>query len=137
MFLQIIRKVMEACLILNLMLLSGCSTRYQTLLIRGTTRLDYCKEHQSMLADKFLKSIDPISEAATKILGADKNLAIDFITNYSVSESGKTVKHWMDLYGFLFSKFVDGNVKKSDGMKLVDNGNGKKHPAFSKSARFR
>lgn len=94
------------------------------------------KEHQAMLTDKFFKSIDPVSEAATKIFSADKNLAIDFITNYSVSESEKTVKHWINLYGFLFSKFVDGNVKKTEGMKLLDNGNGKNIPPSPKQPGY-
>lgn len=86
------------------------------------------KEHQTALTDKFLKSIDPVSEAAAKIYNNDKDLALEFITNYSVSQGEKTVRYWMDLYGFLFAKFVDGNVKKTEGMKLLDNGNGKNIP---------
>jgi hypothetical protein len=67
-----------------------------------------------------------------------KILAIEFITNYSVSESGENCQaYWMDLYGFLFSKFVDGNVKKTDGMKLLDNGNGKNIPPSPSTARLR
>jgi dipeptidase len=86
------------------------------------------KEHQKELTDKFLKELDPISETVAKIYATDPALALDFITNYSNREGENTVKHWQKLYGFLFSKFVDGNVKKTEGMKLLDNGNGKNIP---------
>ena len=34
------------------------------------------------------------------------------------------------MYGFLFAKFVDGNIKKTDGKKFIDNGNGKHIPVY-------
>lgn len=86
------------------------------------------KEHQMILTDKFLKELDPISETASKIFSTDPKLGVEFITNYSNTQGENTVRYWQKLYGFLFSKFVDGNVKKTEGMKLLDNGNGKNIP---------
>ena len=88
------------------------------------------KEHQAKLEDDFLKTIDPVSEAATKIYNIDHELGLNFITDYSVSQAEHTVEYWKNLYGFLFSKFVDGNMKKTTGMALDDNGNGKNIPKY-------
>lgn len=87
------------------------------------------KQHQSKLTDKFLKTVGPVSEAATMLYETDKELAIEYITDYSVRQAENTVEQWKKLYGFLFAKFVDGNMKQSEGMKLLDNGQGKNIPA--------
>ncbi len=88
------------------------------------------KEEQMKIEDKFIKSIDAISEAATKLYNIDKVLGIDYITDYAVSQADKTVLKWEELYQFLFTKFVDGNVKKTDGRQFIDNGNGKGIPTY-------
>ena len=87
------------------------------------------KEHQAKLTDKFLKTVGPVSDAAVVLYETDKELAIDYITDYSLRQSENTLEHWKKLYGFLFAKFVDGNMKQSEGMKLLDNGQGKNIPA--------
>jgi len=88
------------------------------------------KEEQSMLEDKFIKSIGPISEAATKLFEIDKNLGLEYITDYSVNQADNIVQYWKKLYRFLFVKFMDGNIKKTDGRKFIDNGTGKNIPAY-------
>ncbi|HVN57356.1 MAG TPA: hypothetical protein VMT63_03580, partial [Bacteroidales bacterium] len=41
----------------------------------------------------------------------DQAAAVQHITDYSVKTGNGTVKEWKDLYRFLFTKYVDGNVK--------------------------
>jgi len=88
------------------------------------------KEEQSKIEDNYLKSINIISEAATKLYKADKELGLQYITDYSTGQADKVVEQWKDLYGFLFTKFVDGNIKKTKGRKFIDNGNGKNIPVY-------
>ncbi|HAM09765.1 MAG TPA: dipeptidase, partial [Bacteroidales bacterium] len=35
-----------------------------------------------------------------------------FLSDYSVKSGNKTVAEWQDLYKFLFTKYMDGNVKE-------------------------
>ncbi len=88
------------------------------------------KAEQTKLEEKFIKSIDAISEAATKIYAIDQKFGIEYITDYSVSQGDNTVLKWDELYEFLFTKFVDGNVKKTEGRDFIDNGNNRGIPAY-------
>jgi hypothetical protein len=43
--------------------------------------------------------------------------AIDFLTNYSVTQANKVVKEWKDFYHQLFVKYSDGNIKTKAAAK--------------------
>ncbi len=90
----------------------------------------FVKEEQERIENKFMTSIDIISEAANKLYKVDKELGLQYITDYSVTQADNTVQIWKELYKFLFVKFVDGNIKKTEGKKFIDNGNGKNIPAY-------
>lgn len=79
------------------------------------------KKEQTKISNKFLKSINVISEAAEKLYKIDKKLGIEYITDYSVNQANNTVVQWKELYEFLFTKFVDGNIKKTEGRKFIQN----------------
>ena len=98
-------------------------TRYNTI-------APYIKQEQGEIEDNYIKSIDIISDAADKLYKVDKDLGLQYITDYSVNQAENAVKKWKELYGFLFAKFVDGNIKKTDGKKFIDNGNGKHIPVY-------
>jgi dipeptidase len=85
---------------------------------------------QQKLENKFLASNEAISEAAARLYRTDRELGIEFVTDYSVDQMEKTVASWKELYRFLFTKFMDGNIKQTteDG-RFVDNGEGKNIPA--------
>ncbi len=87
-------------------------------------------ETQTNLEQKFIKSSAAISEAADKLYKLDSKIGIDFITDYSVNQAEKTVETWSELYQFLFAKFVDGNIKKSEGRTFIDNGNSDRIPVY-------
>jgi len=49
-----------------------------------------------------------------EIRGNSPEQAIEFITDYSVNSGNRTVSEWKDLYKFLFTKYMDGNIKEKD-----------------------
>ena len=50
--------------------------------------------------------------------------------DYSVNQGSNCVKKWRELYNFLFAKFMDGNVKKTNGWEFIGNGEGGRVPAY-------
>jgi hypothetical protein len=50
--------------------------------------------------------------------------AVQFLTDFSVTQGNNTVYEWKKLYGFLFAKYMDGNIKEAvplpSGNKFVN-----------------
>ncbi len=88
----------------------------------------YIEKYQQQLEDKYIAYTPAVDLAATTLYDKNPDLAIDFITDYSVNTANATVAFWKKLYHFLFMKFKDGNIMKSHGMQLLDNGNGQDIP---------
>ncbi len=72
---------------------------------------------QKELENKYVAYTPAIDEAAQLLYKKDKQLAIDFLTEYSVNQANNTTKRWLELYKYLFTKYMDGNIKKRDGNK--------------------
>lgn len=70
---------------------------------------------QSALENKFVAYTSVVDKAALELYNKDKNSAVQFLTDYSVNQGNSTVKRWKELYAYLFTKFMDGNVKVRDG----------------------
>ncbi|MGD0581564.1 MAG: C69 family dipeptidase [Bacteroidales bacterium] len=68
---------------------------------------------QKELEDKYLAETAGIDKDAADLYAADQAAAVQYLTNYSVASGNNTVKEWKNLYRFLFTKYVDGNVKVS------------------------
>ncbi len=66
---------------------------------------------QQELEDKYLTETAAIDKEASDLYAVDQAAAVEHITDYSVTTGNNTVKEWKGLYRFLFTKFVDGNVK--------------------------
>ncbi len=98
------------------------------------TRYNYMapiiKDVQATIEDKFIRSNDDISKVAAQLYQKDKDLALDFITDYSTTQADNTVKEWKTLYRFLFTKFMDGNIKKTEGRTFIDNGENRGIPVY-------
>ncbi|NLX27541.1 MAG: dipeptidase [Bacteroidales bacterium] len=70
---------------------------------------------QKELEDKFVSYVPHIDKAAASLLeSGNRELALDFLTHFSVSEADGTVKRWKELYRYLLVKYIDGNVKKEE-----------------------
>jgi len=69
---------------------------------------------QRELENKFLAYTPAIDKAAQELLAADKDLAVQFLTEYSVKQGNYTFDRWRTLYQQLFMKYLDGNIKYVD-----------------------
>jgi dipeptidase len=72
---------------------------------------------QKKLEDNYLSLTPAIDKVAAELFAKDKTQAVEFLTTYSVGQGANTVKEWKNLYAFLFTKFMDGNIKEKDGDK--------------------
>lgn len=84
---------------------------------------------QSSLENKFFAMQPMIEKYATDLEKTDgKEAAIDFLTNYSITEANGATQRWKKLGEYLLVKYIDGNVKKEkDGKFLRTEDN---YPAF-------
>jgi dipeptidase len=80
-------------------------------------------EKQLKLEKKFIAMVPATDMAATELYKTDKDLAIEYITEFSVNQANKTVAEWKSFFEYLFLKYMDGNVKEvaapKDGYKYV------------------
>ncbi|MGD9978189.1 MAG: dipeptidase [Bacteroidales bacterium] len=79
------------------------------------------KKVQAELETKFEKYTPAVDAAAMKLWETDQNLAIDFLTDYTVNSANATVKRWEELSNWLLVKYIDGNVKKEKDGKFIRN----------------
>lgn len=79
------------------------------------------QEVQAKLEGKFLASQAAVENAASELYKADKELAIDYLTDYSCSQSQITVDRWRELWEQLVVKYNDGYINDVN----VDHG---RHP---------
>ena len=79
------------------------------------TRYNYIypeiRAKQTKLENKFLKETKEIDKKALALYENDKDAAIALLTDYSVAQGNETVKYWFNFYTYLFTKYMDGNIK--------------------------
>ncbi|MDA3927940.1 MAG: C69 family dipeptidase [Prolixibacteraceae bacterium] len=81
--------------------------------LRYNTMIKDVIEVQQELETKFIENTTAIDQAALSLWNSGKReLAIDFITNYSVNAGNNTVDRWKELSNFLLVKYKDGNIMK-------------------------
>ena len=66
---------------------------------------------QVALEQQYVNFVQMIDAGAKEMLAQDKESAIKFITDFSCRTGNQLVDTWRDFYGYLFCKFMDGNVK--------------------------
>lgn len=69
------------------------------------------REKQVALEKQYVNFVQMIDAGAKDMLAKDRNAAIEFITNFSCRTGNHLVDTWRDFYGYLFCKYMDGNVK--------------------------
>jgi hypothetical protein len=67
---------------------------------------------QNELEQKYFRETVEIDKEASLLYKNDAAAAASYLTDYSVLAGNSTVKEWKDLYKFLFTKYMDGNVKE-------------------------
>jgi dipeptidase len=79
------------------------------------TRYDYMipfiQEKQKQLETGYIAETVNVDKVAGDLYKKNPKKAIQYITDYSVKSGEKTVAEWKQLYAFLFTRFMDGNVK--------------------------
>lgn len=79
------------------------------------TRYNYIhpeiEKKQSEFEQKYIEEVKKTDEFALKLYEKDKKSVREFLTNYSVSTGNTLVDEWREFYGYLFAKFMDGNIK--------------------------
>lgn len=81
------------------------------------------KTIQSKLELGYIEQLAEIDNIASKIHQEDPELALKYISDYSVNAGNRTTEIWKKFYGFLFTKYLDGNMKEKreipEGYKYV------------------
>ena len=86
------------------------------------------ENYQAQLENQFATEVQVTDQQALAIFKQNPASASEYLTGYSVYTGNKLVADWKVFYQYLFMKYMDGNVKNSEGRKLLDNGNGKNIP---------
>ncbi|HPN22666.1 MAG TPA: C69 family dipeptidase, partial [Tenuifilaceae bacterium] len=76
---------------------------------------------QKELETKFALYTPAIDAAALKLWETNQNLAVQFLTDYSVNTANATVNRWEELSNWLLVKYIDGNVKKEKDGEFIRN----------------
>jgi len=86
------------------------------------------EKYQQELEKQFDLEVKNIDQQASELFKKNDESSRDFLTAYSVFSGNKLVSDWKSFYHYLFMKYMDGNVKNSDGHQLLGYGNGKNIP---------
>ena len=79
---------------------------------RTSVMIGEIQKKQAELEDGYISETSGIDKTAADLYRKNPADAVSFITDYSVKAGNKTVNEWKDLYKFLFTKYMDGNVKE-------------------------
>lgn len=74
--------------------------------------IDDLQNKQRELEDGYVTETADVDKSAAELYEKSHKKAVKFLTEYSVKAGNKTVSQWKELYKFLFTKYVDGNVKE-------------------------
>jgi len=94
------------------------------------------EQYQSQLETQYSGEVKVIDQQAEELYKQNPDSAIDYLTGYSTFTGNKLVADWKVFYQYLFMKYMDGNVKNSEGQKLLDNGNWKNIPKAPKQPGY-
>jgi dipeptidase len=80
---------------------------------RTSVMIDDLKAKQKELESFYLSDVANVDKYASALYSNNQAAAIKYITDYSVGAGEATVAEWKKLYAFLFTKYMDGNIKTS------------------------
>lgn len=66
---------------------------------------------QSRLENGYIKETHSVDSVALTLYKKNPKKAIKYITDYSCKSGANTFNEWKKLYAFLFTKYMDGNIK--------------------------
>ena len=83
---------------------------------------------QKELEEGYFNQTVDIDKTAAELYKKSPQKAVEYLTAYSVKSGNNTVAQWKDLYRFLFTKYVDGNVKEK---RAIPKGYNRVNPKIS------
>ncbi|MBS3806099.1 MAG: C69 family dipeptidase [Bacteroidales bacterium] len=95
----------------------------------------YVHDLQQELEKRFVQYTQMIDGQAEELYKEDQDKAVKLVSDFSVDNANTLVHKWERFYRFLFMKFMDGNVKLTNGRDFQSNGTGVvklKQPGYSK-----
>ncbi len=82
------------------------------------------QKKQSELENSYFNETINVDKTADALYRKSPSDAVKYLTDYSIKSGDNTVKQWKELYRFLFTKYLDGNVKEKQpvpkGYKFVN-----------------
>ena len=66
---------------------------------------------QTAFESKFETCVKAVDKAAQALFADNQNVAVEYLTDFSVNTAEQLVRDWKDFYKYLFVKYMDGNVK--------------------------
>ena len=79
---------------------------------------------QHKLEKSFIAYTPAVDLGARELYNQDPELAVNYLTSYSVNQGNYVAETWKDFYKYLFMKYMDGNVKTPreipEGYKYVN-----------------
>jgi dipeptidase len=66
---------------------------------------------QNALENRYVAYTPVIDKAAEELYKTNPELAVQFLNDYSVNTASRAVRLWQELYIYLFTKYMDGNIK--------------------------
>ena len=83
---------------------------------RTSLLIDELQAKQRELEDGYLVKTAELDKSAAAMYKSSPTKAVQLLTDFSVKAGNNTVAEWKDLYKFLFTKYVDGNVKTKQAL---------------------
>lgn len=74
--------------------------------------IDDLQRKQRELEEGYFNETKKVDEYAAALYKKSPKKAIKYLTDYSVNAGNNTVYRWKEFYHFLFTKYMDGNVKE-------------------------
>ena len=68
---------------------------------------------QDELHNKFIKEVNEFDIKMTELLNQNPEAAVKEMTKFSDEKANLTQKTWTDLFAYLFTRYMDGNIKTS------------------------
>ena len=66
---------------------------------------------QKALETHYTEFVKAVDNGAQNLLAENKEKAVAFLTDFSCNTGNDLVAQWRDFYGYLFCKYMDGNMK--------------------------
>lgn len=68
---------------------------------------------QKELESRYKAYVQMTDAAALKVIAQNPELAVNYLTDFSCNTGNQLAETWKEFYGYLFTRFMDGNIKTS------------------------